>query len=80
MLAAHATKRRNAPGPGYRLTDVTALLERQGWRCACPCQRTLYAGYHVDHRIPIARGGANEPSNLQLLTPKCNLRKSAKVE
>lgn len=32
--------------------------------------------YHVDHIIPISRGGLHHPSNLQILPDDMNLRKS----
>ena len=33
---------------------------------------------HLDHKVPLAAGGANEFGNLQLLCPRCNLAKSAR--
>ena len=35
-------------------------------------------GLHIDHIIPIAKGGKSIPSNLQVLCSKCNGKKSAK--
>ena len=35
--------------------------------------------YHVDHRIPLARGGSNAPENLCISCPECNLSKQAKL-
>ena len=35
---------------------------------------------HVDHIIPLARGGTNDLVNLQLLCSKCNLKKGAKLK
>lgn len=35
-------------------------------------------GYHVDHIQPLALGGSNDKTNLQLLCPTCNTKKSAK--
>lgn len=35
---------------------------------------------HVDHVIPVSKGGNSEPSNLQTLCRTCNLSKSDKVE
>lgn len=49
-------------------------------RCRCAvCKASIEgAAYHLDHIKPLARGGGNDPSNLQLLCPPCNLSKSAK--
>lgn len=49
----------------------------QRWKCAI-CRVGVRRSYHVDHIMPIAKGGAHEPRNLQLLCKTCNLRKSAK--
>jgi len=32
---------------------------------------------HFDHIVPLAAGGVNDPSNIQLLCEPCNLKKSA---
>jgi hypothetical protein len=56
---------------------VAKLLKLQRWRCAC-CAVDIRRGYHVDHVMPLARGGRHEPDNLQLLCGPCNVRKSAK--
>jgi 5-methylcytosine-specific restriction endonuclease McrA len=34
---------------------------------------------HIDHVIPLAEGGTNALSNLQLLCAKCNLAKGKKT-
>jgi len=34
---------------------------------------------HFDHRVPLAVGGVNDPTNIQLCCKGCNLRKSKKV-
>lgn len=60
---------------GKLSTDlVQKLLKLQRGKCAC-CGKPLGNDYHLDHRMPIALGGANEDSNMQLLTAKCNLQK-----
>lgn len=37
------------------------------------------ADYHVDHRIPLARGGSNGAENIVIAHPTCNLSKGAKT-
>jgi 5-methylcytosine-specific restriction endonuclease McrA len=86
--SAHAARRRAAVGR-HGKADIDWLMRAQGWRCACGCGRSLEGGmFHVDHRVPLARGGTNwgpvsgaacgQPGNLQLLAPRCNLRKGAR--
>jgi hypothetical protein len=57
--------------------DIAALLKIQRMKCA-NCTTTLKYGHHVDHIMPLALGGSNEKSNLQILCPTCNMRKSKK--
>lgn len=35
--------------------------------------------YHIDHRVPLARGGTNYPNNLCLSCPRCNTSRQAKM-
>ena len=53
---------------------VDRLLAFQEGKCAC-CGELLNGAYHLDHKIPISRGGTNEEHNLHLMLPKCNLQK-----
>jgi 5-methylcytosine-specific restriction endonuclease McrA len=45
------------------------------------CQAAIAAGdkWHVDHVIPLAKGGVHSYANVQLAHARCNLRKSARV-
>lgn len=54
--------------------DIENLRRRQDDRCAA-CHCGLEGGGHVDHIIPISRGGTNFVGNLQMLCSQCNLRK-----
>lgn len=42
--------------------------------CGIRCARE----FHVDHIIPLAKGGAHEVTNLCIACPSCNLRKAAR--
>jgi hypothetical protein len=62
-------------------TIVRLVSERAGDRCEyCRAPQVITAQtYHVDHIIPIARGGTDDPSNLAYTCPRCNLRKSQRM-
>lgn len=57
---------------------IAAIGSRQKWKCAVCRMGLKKAGYHKDHIVPLAAGGAHEPMNIQLLCPRCNLQKGAK--
>lgn len=56
---------------------IARLLETQNLQCNI-CEIALIHGYHVDHIQPLAKGGLHVPENIQLLCPRCNVRKGAK--
>ena len=56
---------------------VFKLCNLQRGMCAC-CKKPLGNNYHMDHIIPLARGGTNTDDNIQLLRARCNLQKNAK--
>lgn len=66
-----------------KLTDSLRydVMRRDGFRCVL-CGNSVEDGYklHVDHIIPISRGGQTELSNLRTLCERCNLGKSDKIE
>lgn len=52
------------------------VLKRDARRCRkCGSTRIL----HVDHIVPVSRGGDNGLRNLQILCSTCNLEKGSKV-
>jgi 5-methylcytosine-specific restriction endonuclease McrA len=53
------------------------LFKLQKGKCPC-CSQPLGDDYHMDHIIPLALGGANIDSNIQLLRQRCNNQKRAK--
>lgn len=61
--------RRGAEG-SFSKEDIEALLIGQSGRCAF-CLMPMRQ-YHIDHILPISRGGTSWPYNLQLTCPHCN--------
>jgi formylmethanofuran dehydrogenase subunit E len=67
----------------FRTEDVMlqmrAQTDKRGivhcWWCNAP----LDDHYHIDHRIPITKGGSNDASNIVLVHPRCNMSKSDKM-
>jgi len=57
------------------------VLSRDGFRCQI-CGATADDGYklHVDHILPVSKGGKTEMSNLRTLCERCNMGKSDKIE
>ena len=61
--------------------NIDSMLIKQKNRCAARECNTKLPPFHVDHYYPLAprkgeRKGTHEASNLQLLCPACNFRKS----
>lgn len=66
------------PRESFSKSRRFAILKRDGYRCQlCGKSQTDGATIHIDHRIPLAKGGANEDDNLWTLCDVCNLGKSA---
>lgn len=63
--------------PGLRYD----ILKRDGFKCVL-CGSTAKDGVklHVDHIVPLSRGGKTEMANLRTLCDRCNLGKGAKME
>lgn len=56
---------------------VESIGNHQRWKCVV-CKKNIKKSFHLDHIFPLSKGGVHLPSNVQLLCPSCNLRKSAK--
>jgi len=74
---AYKARKRGAEGK-HTATDVTIQYERQHGKCYY-CGRKLGKVYHVDHVVPLSRGGSNDPSNLVVACPNCNVEKRNKM-
>ena len=58
--------------------QVRAIYDSQEGRCWW-CQKLVGDNYHLDHRIPLARGGRDILANLVVSCPECNKDKRAKM-
>ena len=81
--AGHASRSRrrarlaNASG-SHTEEDIRQQYQLQSGRCHW-CGIAVDNAYHVDHVVPLARGGSNDPENIVIACPTCNLRKGAKM-
>lgn len=73
--ALRRARKKAMPG-SFTKADIRSLLVTQRNRC-CYCLVPIRSGYHVDHILPLALGGTNRKSNIQILCAPCNLRKGA---
>jgi len=62
----------------FGTSDIKRLKTSQNDKCAA-CLCCIKESYHIDHIIPLSKGGSNWPDNIQLLCPLCNRRKAAKM-
>lgn len=76
--AAEAQRRAWAKGSKYTQEDVKALLVAQSWLC-CYCQTPLKTHYHIDHVVPLSRGGSNGADNIAIACIRCNCSKGNKL-
>lgn len=67
-----------AKGNHLRGSQILSMLEQQKHRCWWCGKKIKGNDYHVDHVIPIARGGTNDIGNLRIACPSCNLKKGAR--
>lgn len=75
----HRRKARKLGAEGFHtVEDIKALYESQKGLCAY-CSEPVGEEYHVDHVIPLSRGGGNGPDNLAIACPTCNRSKGAKL-
>lgn len=72
----HRRARSLGASGSFTKADVVRIAERQRGRCYyCGRRRKLT----IDHKVALARGGSNRPSNLVLACKPCNSRKGIKT-
>lgn len=76
---AYRQRQRAGIGRGHFTgADITAKGERQGWRCYW-CGQPCKAEYHIDHIVPLSKGGSNTADNICIACPPCNLSKGGQM-
>lgn len=58
--------------------QIQEKINYQRGRCA-NCTEKLLGKYHIDHVMPLSKGGSNYITNIEILCPGCNIAKSARL-
>lgn len=75
--AARRRARKAGSSGNYTTVDIKVILKLQRGRCAY-CRTRVGRAFHVDHIVPLFRGGSNDRTNIQICCSKCNSGKSAR--
>lgn len=75
--ANRRARKKNSKGTVTK-EDIKELYSIQGARCYY-CSISLKELYHIDHMLPLIRGGEHNRSNICLSCATCNMRKHTKT-
>lgn len=70
-------RKRNAPG-SHTAEDVQRQYDFQDGKCYY-CGICVGNTYHVDHVVPLSRGGSDDPENIVIACVACNCSKGDKL-
>lgn len=60
--------------------QIKAQTDKRGVLHCWWCGKAITNGkYHIDHAIPLTRGGTNSANNIRISHPHCNLKKNTKL-
>lgn len=59
---------------------IRQFVESHRYVVACAHCGLMEGRFHVDHIIPLSRGGMDDPENLQFLCTRCNFKKSNRYD
>lgn len=78
---ARDTSRKRSPKVSSIPRRRKALYEKFGGKCFyCCCDLEMTGRWHIEHKLPKALGGTNDPENLVLACAPCNLKKRDKTD
>lgn len=78
IIRQYKAKRRSREAAGITGGVLSAWTLEQPKECFY-CRDRCDGLFHVDHFIPLAKGGAHVLTNLRIACPPCNLKKNAKM-
>lgn len=78
LFAARRRARQIANGGNYAEADIKRQFSAQSGKCYY-CHAEFNPVYHIEHVVPLVRGGSNSPENIVLACPKCNRAKGSKL-
>jgi 5-methylcytosine-specific restriction endonuclease McrA len=70
--------RKLAAEGSHTAADIQAQYKRQNGKCYW-CGKKVHETYHVDHIIPLSRGGSDNADNLVISCPYCNLSRGSRL-
>lgn len=62
----------------YSPEDIRVQMKSQKEKC-WHCGKLLKNTFHIDHLIPLKKGGTNNPRNIVISCPRCNMSKGDKL-
>jgi hypothetical protein len=65
--------------PPIPMTTKLQILKKSNFKCVLCNADLMEKEPHIDHIIPLYKGGGSETSNLQALCWECNLKKGTKI-
>lgn len=74
MISRRCRARQFGAEGTHTIEDVKRQYEAQDGKCYY-CGAVVGDTYHVDHIVPLSRGGTDNPDNLAISCPLCNQRK-----
>ena len=66
-------------GGTHDARDIDRLWRLQSGRCWWCSGKMVREKAHVDHRVPLSRGGSDAPDNLVMSCARCNQSKGSKM-
>lgn len=77
ITRSYDARRRSKVGAGVATEILRQWTDNQRKVCYW-CGIKCGDGFHVDHYVPLSKGGAHEIANLVIACPSCNIKKNAK--